>query len=150
LPRRVGPDKAIELTENCMPIGTDDAARIGLVDGILYSDGYEFRRHVARIAEELAHCRDYKKRLDEKAKARRRDERTRPLAEYRAEELEEMKKCFFDPDHVYPKACGNFHTARHNFVCKIPPSATPVRLAAHRLRVPCDLAKGGPRKRSVA
>lgn len=150
LPRRVGPDKAIELTENCLPVGTDEGVRIGLIDGVLYSDGYEFRRHVARIAEELAHGRDYKKRLDEKAKARRRDERRRPLKEYRAEELEEMKKCLFDPDHVYHKACGNFHTVRHNFVCKIRPVATPVRLATHRLNVPdCSVVEGG-RRRNVA
>jgi len=149
LPRRVGPDKAIELTENCLPVSTEEATRIGLIDGVIYSDGYEFRRHVARIAEELSNCHDYRKRLDEKVKARRRDEKTRPLKEYRAEELEEMKKCLFDPDHVYLKACGNFHAVRHNFVCKMPPSATPVRLATHRLKVPGSVMRG-TRKRSVA
>ena len=35
LPRRVGADEAARLTEQCLPIGAQQAARIGLVDDVL-------------------------------------------------------------------------------------------------------------------
>lgn len=47
-------------------------------------------------------------------------------------ELAEMQKCFYNPNHVYPQAGGNFHEMRHNLVYKIRPLETPLRLAKHR------------------
>jgi putative two-component system hydrogenase maturation factor HypX/HoxX len=132
LPNRVGQEQAIELTENCLPISTQQAHDMLLIDGIIYSDGYDFYRHVARLAEQVAHSPDYKMRIRLKAEQRRLDEQKKPLADYRAEELAEMKKCFYDPNHIYPQACANFDTARRNFVHKIRPTATPSRLAKHR------------------
>ena len=146
LPKRVGQEQALELTENCLPISTQHAKEIGLIDGIVYSDGYDFHRHITRLAEEKAHNPDYQKRLEQKAEQRHQDEQQKPLAEYRAEELAEMnsrpkfllsknfglEKCFYDPSHIYPQACANFDTARHNFVHKSRPTATPSRLAKHR------------------
>jgi putative two-component system hydrogenase maturation factor HypX/HoxX len=139
LPRRVGKDKAIELTEQCLPVSAEEAASIGLIDAVIYSDGYDFHRHIAHIAKQLAHSRDYKRRLKKKRRERQRDEEKKPLSHYRDEELKEMKKCFFDPNHSYSQACGNFNTARHAFVHKIKPSITPRRLATHRLTEPCTL-----------
>jgi len=50
LPRRVGREKALALTENCLPIDTEQAHELLLIDGIIYSDGYDFYRHIARLA----------------------------------------------------------------------------------------------------
>lgn len=132
LPKRVGWDKAVELTEQCLPVSTEEATNIGMVDGVVYCDGYDFRRHIANMATQLAHSHDYKKQLLKKRKSRQRDEEKKPLSQYRDEELKKMKKCFFNPDHIYSQACGNFHQARQNFVYKIKPSRTPTRLAIHR------------------
>jgi putative two-component system hydrogenase maturation factor HypX/HoxX len=133
LPKRVGQEKAISLTENCLPISTQQAKEIGLIDGIVYSDGYDFHRHITRLAEKIARSPDFCEQLSQKVDERSRAEQKKPLAKYRAEELAEMKKCFYDPNHVYPQACGNFHVMRRNFVYKIRPAETPLRLAKHRM-----------------
>nr|VFJ42474.1 MAG: putative two-component system protein, hydrogenase maturation factor HypX/HoxX [Candidatus Kentron sp. DK] len=132
LPRRVGQEDALALTENCLPINTEQAHDLLLIDGIIYSDGYDFYRHIARLAERLAHLPDYQMKLELKAEQRRLDEQEKPLAAYRAEELTEMRKCFYDREHIYPQCGVNFHTARRNFVYGIRPAATPLRLAKHR------------------
>ena len=132
LPKRVGQERAISLTENCLPISTQQAREIGLIDGIIYSDGYDFHRHITRLAEKIARSPDFCEQLSQKVDERCQAEQHKPLAKYRAEELTEMQKCFYDPHHVYPQACGNFHEMRHNFVYKIRPTATPSRLAKHR------------------
>ena len=142
LPKRVGSEKALELTEQCLPVSTEEAMSIGLIDGVVYCDGYDFRRHIAHIATELAHSKDYKKRLKKKRKERQQDEERKPLSQYRDQELKEMKKCFFNPDHIYPQACGNFHKARHNFVYKVRPLRTPSRLATHRSNESCAFEHG--------
>nr|VFK63562.1 MAG: Enoyl-CoA hydratase/carnithine racemase [Candidatus Kentron sp. TUN] len=115
LPKRVGQEKSIELTEACLPITTEEADEILLIDGIIYSDGYDFYRHIARIAERLAQAPDYEIQIRLKAEQRRLDENKKPLAVYREEELAEMKKCFHDRSHIYPQSGVDFHTARHNF-----------------------------------
>ena len=57
------------------------------------------------------------------------DEALKPLAAYRAEELERMRLNFFGFDPSY-------HVARYNFVRKVPKSRTPLYLARHRARRP--------------
>ena len=64
-------------------------------------------------------------RIARKARARRADEATKPLAAYRAEELAEMRRNFYGFDPSY-------HVARHHFVHKTPHSWTPRHLALHR------------------
>lgn len=145
LPKRVGQDKAVELTELCLPVSTEEAMNIGLVDGVVYCDGYDFRRHIANMATRLANSQDYKKQLKKKIRDRQRDEEEKPLSQYRDEELGEMKKCFFDPNHSYSQACGNFHQARRNFVYKTKPSRTPARLATHRAMQACVSDQGAQR-----
>ena len=56
---------------------------------------------------------------------RQADEAVKPLAAYRAEELERMKLNFFGFDPSY-------HVARYHFVYKVPRSRTPSFLARHR------------------
>ena len=125
LPKRVGLQKAIELTENCMPMGTQVAREIGLIDDCSESHPVSFRQHVRSIAQAIAHSPDYEQQLALKTENRLRDERFKPLDEYRKEELEQMKLNFYSSDESY-------HIARRNFVYKIPPSQTPAHLAKHR------------------
>lgn len=124
LPRRVGPDRARELTEACQPMGTAEAKAIGFVDEVLGGDVAEFERRVATQAVEIARRLDFWSLLREKHEKRVRDERVKPLANYRAEELARMNVNFFGPDPAY-------HLARRKFVYKgrapdAPPAPPPV------------------------
>ena len=64
-------------------------------------------------------------RLADKAHRRALDEAEKPLARYRAEELERMRLNFYGFDPSY-------HVARYNFVFKVAKSRTPSFLARHR------------------
>jgi putative two-component system protein, hydrogenase maturation factor HypX/HoxX len=125
LPKRVGMKKAIELTENCMPMGTEFAKEIGLIDDYLGNNHIIFQQQIDLIAEEIATSRDYEKKLTLKIQNRLKDEQHKPLEDYRKEELEQMKINFYEPGQSY-------HTARYNFVYKVPPLETPLHLAKHR------------------
>ncbi|SJM95378.1 hydrogenase maturation protein [Crenothrix polyspora] len=135
LPKRVGPVKALELTETPLPLGMKKAKAIGYIDEIL-SDHYdEYRQQVKQKAEALACHPDYERLLDEKNQRRQKDEQAKPLALYRAAELQHMKMNFAG------KFYGgdiNYHEARYNFVHKVRPKETAAYLAKH-LRV--DMAR---------
>jgi putative two-component system hydrogenase maturation factor HypX/HoxX len=109
LPRRVGAAQALELTENCLPIGTRRAQEIGLIDDAFGSDVTRFRAEVRHAAESLAQSIDFKLRLRLKRQARQRDERTKALSTYRDEELVKMAVNFSDP---------RYHQSRQTFVYK--------------------------------
>lgn len=119
LPRRVGREKALDLTERCLPLGVREAKALGMVDDILVEDDLggsyfgHFREQVARIAERLAGSEHYYAWLTQKRVRREDDERMKPLEQYRAEELEEMRRNFWGPDQSY-------HLARWAFVHKQP------------------------------
>jgi len=68
---------------------------------------------------------DLAQRLEEKRARRVRDEAVKPLAAYRDEELEHMRRNFYGFDPSY-------HVARYHFVRRTPHSWTPRHLAAHR------------------
>lgn len=125
LPKRVGHKKAIELTNNCLPMGTEVAKEIGLIDDFFGEDLTIFQQQIELIAEEMAQSPDYQQRLKSKIEKRLRDEQLKPLEDYRNEELKKMKINFYAPDQSY-------HTARYNFVHKFTPSETPEHLAKHR------------------
>jgi putative two-component system protein, hydrogenase maturation factor HypX/HoxX len=126
LPRLVGRKRALELTRSCKPIGTRAACEIGLLDdafgeyaGAFVAELRERARHIARDPEfRLMLRRKHERRLD--------DESVKPLATYRAEELEWMRANFFGPDPAY-------HEARRRFVFKGNPQPrggrAPVRAA---------------------
>jgi putative two-component system hydrogenase maturation factor HypX/HoxX len=66
--------------------------------------------------------------LADKREQRQRDEKAKPLAAYRAAELQKMKMNFagkFYGGEV------NYHEARYNFVHKIRPKETAAYLAKH-------------------
>ena len=119
LPKRVGAEKAQELTERCLPVSVQEARAIGLIDDVILQDhpGESafggFREQIARIAEGLARSPHYASWLEHKRAGRAQDERVKPLQQYRADELAEMKKNFWGEDRGY-------HLARAAFVRKQP------------------------------
>jgi putative two-component system hydrogenase maturation factor HypX/HoxX len=100
LPKRVGADRARSIVEKRLPIG-------------------------ARQAAALAAAPDWAGRILAKDARRAAEEAEKPLAAYRAEELERMKLNFYGFDPSY-------HVARYHFVFKVPKSRTPLYLARHR------------------
>jgi putative two-component system hydrogenase maturation factor HypX/HoxX len=125
LPKRVGIERARSITEHRLPIGAPQAASLGLIDEAHDDDAPAFVARVRRRAGELAAAPDFEARLERKRAARAADEAAKPLAAYRAEELERMKLNFYGFDPSY-------HVARYHFVFKVPKSRTPLYLARHR------------------
>ena len=125
LPKRVGPEKALELTKDCLPINAGTAAKIGMIDAVIGCDVDAFEAYVTSYAETLAKSEDYSKLLVKKEVQRSRNEAEKPLSLYRHEELSEIRKNFWGKDDAY-------HVARRNFVHKIFCGKTPLRLAKNR------------------
>ncbi|MBZ0211691.1 MAG: hydrogenase maturation protein, partial [Hyphomicrobium sp.] len=75
--------------------------------------------------EALAAAPDWAARLAAKRRERAAEEGKKPLAAYRAEELERMRLNFYGFDPSY-------HVARYNFVRRVPKSRTPITIARHR------------------
>ncbi|MGZ5237493.1 MAG: hydrogenase maturation protein, partial [Caldimonas sp.] len=107
------------------PLGAGQAPRIGIVDEAFGDTATEFLDRVRERAEALAASTDLPARLLAKREARHRDEAIRPLAAFRADELERMRRNFYGFDPSY-------HIARSNFVRRVAPSWTPRHLAIHR------------------
>jgi putative two-component system hydrogenase maturation factor HypX/HoxX len=104
------------------------AKAIGYIDEILPDDFELYQQELRRGAEALANSPDYARLLEEKNIQRRKDEAAKPLAAYRAAELQHMKQNFagkFYGGEV------NYHEARFNFVHKIRPKETAAYLAKH-------------------
>ncbi len=120
LPQRVGQAKALELTQSCQPLGARTAREIGFLDDVFGEDVETFEKELRLRAAELAHGPLYRSSILQKLERRIDAELTKPLANYRAEELERMRVNFFGPDRAY-------HEARRRFVFKGNP---PTRLAA--------------------
>ena len=130
LPKYSGSGKATLITQARLPMGAVEALELGLADHVLDTDDRTFAEAVAASAASLAQ-EDLASRLTTKAGQRARDEAEKPLAAYRAAELERMRKNFFGFDPSY-------HVARYNFVRKIPKSRTPLTLAHHRAGTGAD------------
>jgi putative two-component system hydrogenase maturation factor HypX/HoxX len=125
LPRRVAPDAARTLMDSRLPVGAAQAAALGLVDASFGTEPAAFQAEVAARARALADDPDFDRLLQVRNERRAADEAAKPLAAYRAEELERMKLNFYGFDPSY-------HVARHAFVAKVPRSRTPLWLAGHR------------------
>ncbi|MGE5471925.1 MAG: enoyl-CoA hydratase-related protein [Bacteroidota bacterium] len=123
LPPRVGIDGAQAIMRHRLPMTASEAVRLGFYDACLPAPG--FAVDVARRAAELAAAPDFAAQLAAKAAKRRADEAAKPLAAYRAEELQEMRRNFYGFDPSY-------HVARYHFVSRTPHSWTPRHLARHR------------------
>ncbi|GAB4258385.1 MAG: hydrogenase maturation protein [Pararhodobacter sp.] len=122
LPRRLGHEGARAMMETRLPLSARGALKLGLIDGLIEADAD------AAEAEALSRLRarlddpGFARDLAEKQARRDRDEAQKPLARYRAEELERMRLNFFGFDTSY-------HVARYNFITKVPKSRTPNYLA---------------------
>lgn len=125
LPPRVGEEGARAIMRHRLPMSAAGAVAAGFYDACLPGPAPAFRVDVARRAAELAAAPDFAERLAGKAEKRRADEAARPLAEWRAAELAEMRRNFYGFDPSY-------HVARYHFVTRSPHSWTPRHLAKHR------------------
>ncbi len=125
LPLHAGARNARRITRQRLPMGAAEAVTLGLADARFGAARQAFDAQVAARAADLAEADDFAARLHAKAARRRRDERQKPLSQYRDEELARMRRNFFGFDTSY-------HVARYNFVHKICKSRTPVTLARHR------------------
>ena len=125
LPPRVGIEGARAIMQNRMPLTARAGVACGFIDTCLAADIDAFRVDVARRAAELAVDPDLERRLATKRNKRAADESAKPLAQYRAEELDHMRRNFYGFDPSY-------HVARFHFVLKSPQSWTPRHLAKHR------------------
>ena len=118
LPRRVGQRQALELTLSCKPIGTQAAQEMGFLDDAFGENTEAFEAELRERARRLAKDPEFRLMLRKKHERRLDDEHGKPLASYRAEELERMQVNFFGPDPAY-------HEARRRFVFKgNPPVST--------------------------
>jgi putative two-component system protein, hydrogenase maturation factor HypX/HoxX len=124
LPRRVGREAAERLTRECLPVSPATAVCLGLIDRILDVPAPEFVAAALELAGDVIDASG-DQLLDEKWARRVADERAKPLDAYRAVELGEMARTFFDPN-------ADYHRLRREFVGKTPWSPTPPRLALHR------------------
>jgi putative two-component system hydrogenase maturation factor HypX/HoxX len=125
LPPRVGEEGARALMRHRLPLLAAEAVANGFIDACLAAEPAAFRADVARRAGELAQDEAFDARLAAKRARRQADEATKPLAEYRAEELAQLRRNFYGFDPSY-------HVARYHFVRKSPQSWTPRHLARHR------------------
>jgi len=126
LPKRVGPERARLIAAARLPMGIEEALRLGLAGERLPGDLAGADSAIrARAAARAADTEGLARRLEAKRAARATDEALKPLAAYREEELKRMKRNFYGFDPSY-------HVARYNFIRKIPKSRTPLTLAVHR------------------
>ncbi|MCG8426710.1 MAG: enoyl-CoA hydratase/isomerase family protein, partial [Chromatiales bacterium] len=125
LPCRVGDEKARQITQGRLPMGTLEAKDLGLVDDLFSTTVAEFNEALDQRLVRLAEAEDFAQQLVDKRQQRANDEAVKPLAAYREEELARMHLNFYGFDPSY-------HVARYNFVYKVPKSRTPVTIARHR------------------
>ncbi|MCP5267883.1 MAG: hydrogenase maturation protein [Zoogloeaceae bacterium] len=125
LPPRVGDEGARAIMQNRLPLTAQAGVANGFIDACLAANIDAFRVDVARRAAELAAAPDLAQHLAAKQEKRAADEAAKPLAQYRSEELDHMRRNFYGFDPSY-------HVARFHFVQKSPQSWTPRHLAKHR------------------
>ncbi|MGC0314193.1 hydrogenase maturation protein [Kitasatospora acidiphila] len=119
LPRRVGATTATRLVDRALPVSAAAAQRLGLADELLPCAPQDFAAAVLDRAVRLATTGSVvTARIAAKKAVREADEAVRPLAAYRAAELERMHRIFFDPAAPY-------HRLRRAFVRKEPQTGAP-------------------------
>lgn len=125
LPKRVGKEKAYQITDECLPYGAIRAQKIGMIDRVFNESQNKYTKELENFCEYHASREDYYDFLDEKQNKRESDEKIKPLELYRNEELKHMHKSFYDKDSL-------FNQLRCDFVYKKRLKFTPKRLALHR------------------
>ncbi len=125
LPKRIGKEKALQFTEECLPWGTEIAKEIGLIDDYYGQTPEEFLSFVKQEAQKIAGLSWFDKLIKAKKFQRLRDERYKPLAKYREEELREMHRNFYENNRGY-------HEKRRAFVHKTAQIHLPENLYSKR------------------
>jgi putative two-component system hydrogenase maturation factor HypX/HoxX len=124
LPPRVGEEGAKAIMQRRLPMGAREAVTMGFYDAVLGGDRADFSAQVAARAAALS-AEEFTVRLASKRTKRALDEAAKPLAVWRTEELEHLRRNFYGFDSSY-------HVSRSRFVRKDPHSWTPRHLAKHR------------------
>ncbi len=137
LPRYAGEENAERIVQARLPMGTQEALSLGLINEVIEKNGSAFVQDVKKRAADMADVPAYSLRLEYKNKCRAVDEQHKALADFRQEELKKMHMNFFGFDPSY-------HIARYNFVYKVAKSRTPLTIALHRRTSP--LVEEQPRK----
>jgi putative two-component system hydrogenase maturation factor HypX/HoxX len=114
LPKRIGTQRATLFTEQCLPWGTGIAMEVKLIDDCFGDTAETFIEQVKINAEKISRLSYFPQLLTAKKFKRNRDESYKPLQKYREEELEKMRKNFFEDDWGYDYK-------RYCFVHKINP-----------------------------
>jgi putative two-component system hydrogenase maturation factor HypX/HoxX len=125
LPRRIGEAASRALMQERLPLTAGDAVSRGLLDACFGLGAQDFGEQVLERALALAAAHNLAQSLAAKQAQREQDEAHKPLANYRAEELQRMHRNFYGFDPSY-------HVARHHFVYRKPHAWTPRHLAVHR------------------
>ncbi len=128
LPKRIGQEKALQFTEECLPWGTAIAKEIGLIDEYHGQTPETFLTFVKTEAQKIAALPWFDKLIKSKKFQRLRDERYKPLAKYREEELRQMHRNFYENNLHY-------HEKRRAFVHKIPQVNLPEDLYSKRRQI---------------
>lgn len=111
LPRRVGADQAQDIADQCQPMLAVEALQLGFADMMFPEDWEAYHDRLYDYCTSLSKRTDLIELLRDKMELRARDERIKPLAEYRKEELVYMRKAFYNP-------ASEYHQARRRFVYK--------------------------------
>ncbi len=125
LPRYAGLENVDRIIQARLPMGTQEALFLGLINEIIAGKGTTFIQNVKKRAADMANVPAYSSRLKYKNKRREVDEQHKPIADYRKSELDKMRMNFFGFDPSY-------HIARYNFVYKVAKSRTTLTIALHR------------------
>ncbi|HEX7027885.1 MAG TPA: hydrogenase maturation protein [Gammaproteobacteria bacterium] len=125
LPGRVGESRARKIIDDCLPMLAIEAFSLGVGDELLEESWDNYHEYIVEYAEKLASPKAHRQLLEQKAKRRKADEKSKPLEQYRKEELHFMRESFFDPKSVY-------HQARYRFVHKKVDPGCVLRVATHR------------------
>lgn len=111
LPRRVGGNKAQKIIDECQPMLAVEAVKTGFADLMFPEDWQQYHEHLKEYCEAWSHRLDFSEYLWNKSIARNRDEESKPLTEYRQEELAHMRKVFYN-------SASEYHQLRRRFVYK--------------------------------
>jgi putative two-component system hydrogenase maturation factor HypX/HoxX len=121
LPKRVGQEKAKELLEACLPLSTNKAKEIGMIDEVFTKENYfdDLRSFASELVEDEDKYEDFI--YDKQDYLEQNKEYINQCKE---QELKVMHPEFWDEK-------SEFHTLRHEFVYKVCPIKTPQRLKSY-------------------
>ena len=117
LPKRVGKQKAKELLENCLPINSNYAKKINMIDEVFAHEQYHSK--LEEFCQNLLDDDFYEDFIDKKKDDL--EENYSYMQKCKENELQIMYDEFWDES-------SSFHSLRYDFVHKINPQNTPKRL----------------------